>query len=326
MIGFTCKNCGQKFSVAEINAGKKGKCPKCKSIIVVPDVQTPSSTIQQKDSVYDSDLLDLPENGKNKKETVSQYEAVDAASEEIKRESPAKELENAAECKFPWIIDIFFYPINTSGMIHIVIFSFLPRMLLPLAHFNYWLSPPVFGLGFLVIYIGYFLYCFSEYIYDSAKGNRRVPESKISPNIVLHIEELLSPILNMFICIAACFGPLLAYFIITKRIDFIFWLLVVYGSLFLPMVLLAVVMFDSFWVLNPLFIVGSIFKVFLRYCGLILSLSVSGGLIVLLTATFLQLTIFGYIFGTVCIYMAMVMAHLLGRFYYRYKDRLNWGI
>lgn len=36
MIRFRCKNCGQKITVGEIHAGKKGKCPKCKSVVIVP--------------------------------------------------------------------------------------------------------------------------------------------------------------------------------------------------------------------------------------------------------------------------------------------------
>jgi hypothetical protein len=305
-------------SASDTNAGKKGRCPRCKNEIIVPDAQPPKVTVQQNNSVHDSNLLDMPEKGQIK----------DACEEikEPKRETLVEELEIDGESKLPWIIDIFLYPINTSGLIHLVIFSFLPQKLLPLFSLGYWFHPPIFGLGFLVIYISYFLFCLSDYIYESSKGNRRVPDSKITTNIVLHIEELLYPILNMFICIVVCFSPLLAYSIITKRIDFLFWLFVTYGSIFLPMILLAVVLFDSFWVLNPIFIVGSIFKVFLRYCGLVLLLCGFGGLIALLVANLLQRGILGYIFGIVCIYITMIMAHLLGRFYWRNKDKLGWGI
>ena len=38
MIKFNCKNCGQRISVPEMHAGKKGKCPKCKTIVVVPKI------------------------------------------------------------------------------------------------------------------------------------------------------------------------------------------------------------------------------------------------------------------------------------------------
>jgi phage FluMu protein Com len=328
-IKFYCKNCGQRLKVSDTNAGKKGRCPKCKSIIVVPDIQTPEATNQQNDSEnlkidpnnspYDATLLDMPEGGEIQKSTSGDIEV-------LKRESPEDEVEDSGGSKLPWLIDMFLYPISSSGLIHLAIFSFLPQKLLPLFSIGYWYSPPIFGLGFLVIYIGYFLFCISDYIYESANGNRRAPESKLTPNTFVHIEELLFPILNMFICIVACFGPLLVYSIIIKRIDFIFWLLVIYGNLFLPMVLLAVIMFDSFRMLNPIFIIGSIIKVFLRYCGLVLLFCSLSGLIALLAITLLKRQFVGYIFGIICIYIAMVTAHLLGRFYRRNKDKLGWGI
>ena len=36
MIEFCCPNCNKRFSVPETAAGKKGKCPQCKNIIVIP--------------------------------------------------------------------------------------------------------------------------------------------------------------------------------------------------------------------------------------------------------------------------------------------------
>lgn len=36
MISFACSNCGQKISVSKCCAGRKGKCPSCKKIILVP--------------------------------------------------------------------------------------------------------------------------------------------------------------------------------------------------------------------------------------------------------------------------------------------------
>ena len=36
MINFNCTNCGQKINVPVMHAGKKGKCPKCKTMLVIP--------------------------------------------------------------------------------------------------------------------------------------------------------------------------------------------------------------------------------------------------------------------------------------------------
>ena len=37
MIKLSCKTCGQKFNVEEKYSGKKVKCPKCSSVIIIPD-------------------------------------------------------------------------------------------------------------------------------------------------------------------------------------------------------------------------------------------------------------------------------------------------
>jgi len=38
-IKFHCKSCGQRIRAAQIHAGKKGKCPKCKKLIDIPTLQ-----------------------------------------------------------------------------------------------------------------------------------------------------------------------------------------------------------------------------------------------------------------------------------------------
>ncbi len=40
MIKFTCSNCRQSINVDDRHAGKKGKCPKCKTALVVPERST----------------------------------------------------------------------------------------------------------------------------------------------------------------------------------------------------------------------------------------------------------------------------------------------
>ena len=334
-IKFHCENCGRKFSVPQIHAGKKGKCPKCKNIIVIPKVQTTSSVTEQtnagapeaisKSSVDDSALLVTPQKDKIQDLPLSQPDISEKTAEynqELEEESSE---ETAPESRLPWFIDMFLYPISASGMVHLAILSFLPRMLLPLGHLN-WLYPPIFGLGFLVIFIGYLFYCLSDCIRDSANGGRRAPNIDISPTVLLNMGELISPVLKVFVCIAVCLGPLLAYFIITRRTDLVFWLLVTYGIFFLPMVLLAVVLFDSLRALNPILIIASMFNIFLPYCGLVSLFFAVGGLVAIIMAIMPQSRLISYILSAVCIYLTMVMAHLLGRFCYKYKEKLNWEV
>ncbi len=39
IIEFSCGSCGRKISVPERQGGKKGACPKCKSPVVIPSIK-----------------------------------------------------------------------------------------------------------------------------------------------------------------------------------------------------------------------------------------------------------------------------------------------
>jgi len=335
IIKFRCENCGQKFSVHKNNAGKKGRCPKCKNIIVIPEVQIQSpltrqgdsedSKINSKYSAYDLSLLAMPQKDETQELALSHTEAA-ADSDEYNQEPEEESSEETAVLsRLPWFIDIFLYPISASGLVNLAILSFLPRMLPPLGHLNYWihLSP---SIAIIVVFVGYLIYCLSDCIRDSAGGNRRAPDIELSPSILLNAGELIWLILNTFICVAVCVGPLVAYLIITKQTDIIFWLLVTYGVLFLPMVLLGLVLFDSLRALNPILIIASMFNVFLPYCGLVLLFFAVCGVIAIILVIMPQSFIISYLLSAVCIYLTMIMAHLLGRFSYKYRERLNWEV
>ena len=334
MIKFRCENCGQKFSVHKNNAGKKGKCPKCKNIIVIPKVQIQShlkkqgdsedSKINSKYSAYDLSLLAMPQKDEDQDLTLSHTET-SGNTAEYEQETEEHEEETAALRRLPWFVDIFLYPISASGLVNLAILSFLPRMLPPLGHLNYWIHLSPF-IAIIVVFLGYLLYCFSDYIRYSAGGKRRAPNIDLSPSVLLNAGELIWPILNTFVCIAVCVGPLLAYLIITRQADIVFWLLVTYGVLYLPMVLLAVVLFESLRALNPILIITSMFNVFLPYCGLVLVFFAVSGIIAIILVIMPQPFIISYILSAVCIYLSMIMAHLLGRFCYKYSERLNWEV
>ena len=316
LVNFSCENCGEKISALPIQAGKKGKCPKCKFTLVVP-------------AAHDLTLLDARDEYKVQDQPPSQSstpEEVIEQEQELEEESAAEEDESDAGRRLPWIVDLFLYPISVSGMIHLAILSFLPRMLLPMGHRSYWIHPPIFGLGFIIIFIGYLLYCLFDCVRDSADGGRRAPDIEVSADVLLSVWELISPVLKAFVCTVVCLGPLLAYFIIAERTDTIFWLLVVYGVVLSPIVFLAVVLFDSFRALNPILIITSMFGISLPYCGLALLFFVVGSLIAVIMAIQPRSAIIGYIFSAACVYLAMVMAHLLGRFYWRYQEKLNWEV
>ena len=92
------------------------------------------------------------------------------------------------------------------------------------------------------------------------------------------------------------------------------------------MVLMAVVLFDSLRALNPILIIASMINVFLSYCGLVLLFSAVCGIIAIIIIIMPRDLIISYILSAVCIYLMMVMSHVLGRFCYQYKERLNWEV
>jgi hypothetical protein len=92
---------------------------------------------------------------------------------------------------------------------------------------------------------------------------------------------------------------------------------------FFPMGLLAMIMHDSVSALNPLLLLGSIFRVFLPYVGFVLLLGMLVVGLALLWPFLIVLPVIGF---AAVLYGAFILAHILGRFYWRYRDRLDWGI
>jgi hypothetical protein len=245
------------------------------------------------------------------------------------------------ERKLPWLIDIFLYPLSASGIIHLAIFLFIPLLIkkLILSFIDY------YGVVSLVLYmllIGYIFYYLGHCVFSSSKGGYRAPDISIynTPDR----SELISQLFLMFGSVAVCFCPTAVYYIFTQRTGLVFWMLGACGAFFFPMVLLSAVMFDSVSALNPILIIGSIFKTFFPYCGLVLFFGLPILLAVLIISNLPQprtlmgvvnyiFLVLNYLLGTAFIYqkiafiyLSMIAAHLLGRFYWWHKDKLGWGI
>jgi hypothetical protein len=87
--------------------------------------------------------------------------------------------------------------------------------------------------------------------------------------------------------------------------------------------LLRGIMFSAFDALNPIEIVRSIYRVSWSYCGLVLFFSVVSGLIVTVIP---RLPFWEFLKQAVRVYLAFVLAHRLGWFYWWHKDKLDWGL
>ncbi|MHC4174862.1 MAG: hypothetical protein ACYTBX_15485 [Planctomycetota bacterium] len=300
MIKFCCKNCGQKISAPEIHVGKKGKCPKCKNIVVVParpEAQAKSiSTVRFTCSTCNQEieepetsrgkLVECPHCGSyapvpsekipaQKAEALVQpgkeegvFEKRPEAPQEPETEIEAEEAEPVTQRKLPWIIDIFLYPTSPSGLISLIIIVVIPMLI---ALVSTLMGPLGIAVGlpgfFLNLAIGlYMLWFFTECVRDSANGGTRAPEAFATSSL----GDMWSQALHIIGCYLILLGPVGFYHIFTQKTDAIFWLLLAYGAFLFPMGLLACIMFDSVRGLNPILLVGSIFSTFFHYFGLVL--------------------------------------------------------
>ncbi len=174
----------------------------------------------------------------------------------------------------------------------------------------------------LSLYVAWYL---AECVYDSAKGGTRAPEI-IDTGWLDDWWSRVSYLLVVYILFAL---PPLIYHFAVGRTDAIFWALLAWAVLFFPMGLLAMVIHDSTCALNPLSLLKSILQVFGPYLGLLLGIGALAGLLWYATDLLSQglgpagvWLVAALMYG----YAAFVLAHVLGRFYWRYRDRLDWGI
>jgi hypothetical protein len=337
MIKFSCKNCGQKICVEDTCPAKQGKCPKCKNIIVVPQLEKPETAGQ------DHNLIDLQldtsatKTQKNSEQTCSDNDYFDTVQNiyNYGRTKITDDNEQACLRRFPWLVDIFLYPLSIPGLTILGIVIGIP-LLLALLHKLFYLFTIVcrIGLIFLTITValrvlfaivlalyGYWYLC--QCIRDSAAGRIRAPETiSNTPTI----GEMLAQLLKTIGCLAFFFAPLTLYYRYTKQVDIIFWLLFAYAVLLFPMSLLAVIMFDSFTGLRPRLVIGSIFGTFFQYFGMLLFFSIIITAMVLMVQPLQPGWLLRHFVKLVVVYIVMVMAHILGRFYWRYQEKLYWEV
>jgi len=339
MIQFQCKNCGQKISVPKTHAGKKGKCRRCGSIIVIPEIEDASpvagksnfsdSEVKTRYAGLDSALFDIPQRGETENQLSSKNSVFEKAFEELKRPDEAlgkNKTGQISERKLPCFIDIFLYPMNFWGLINLVIFIGVPSLIDTLGTILPIQLSFLFSLVALVVKALIFLYIywyFAECVRDSADGGVRAPEGLgATPDLACMFWQTV----NIIGCLGVFFGPFVLYILFAKRADIIFWLLLSFAVSFYPMGLLAVIMFDSARGLNPRLLISSISNTFFPYCGLIL-LFVTPAVLISMFPTKEQQSFFGeFIIRSVIVYIVLIGAHFLGRFYWRYQEKLNWEV
>lgn len=349
MICFHCKNCGQKISVQDQFSGRRGKCPKCRAILTIPQppagdtgADLGSNANEPKGSLentpYNLTLLDVPQEIKDRSQPTEQPDSSEAVYEQFRRSQgglTTQQSDQIPQRKLPWIIDIFLYPISKPGLTTLGIIIGIPLLLkliiMLLGAFTLVFPPMLILLAvvafarFIIdIVLGLYMYWYMcECIRDSAAGELRAPETiGNTPGL----GEMFFQTLRIIGCFIFFIAPVLFYSQYAQKADFIFWSLMAYAVLFFPMGLLAVVVFDSISGLNPVLLLGSIFSTFFQYCGLVILFYGLGILLFIITSVIQQSWILAYISGIVFIYLLLVAAHLLGRFFWKYQEKLNWEV
>ncbi len=344
MIRFSCKNCGQKITAAETQAGKKGRCPKCKAVLVVPaDFMLEFETERTQASLQDAGepedrqekpglnltFLDAPRKDKAGGIPDACENIADKRSQELQRLEErletAEESEHIPQRKFPWIIDIFLYPVSTPALIVMGIVISIPLLIGLVANllgpFGFFVSIPGF---FINIVVGLYMYWYlCHCVRDSAEGNIRAPDVLVSSPT---IGDMFFQTMKVVTCLLFFSAPMLIYFYNTRSTDYIFWLLFGFAVFFFPMGFLAVIMFDSINGLNPILLTGSIFSTLFQYLGLLFLFSLLGWLIVRIFSVTSTSVILNLLFPLAIIYLSLVTAHLLGRFYWRNQQKLRWEV
>ena len=324
VVRFACSMCHQEIEEPDDSRGKLIECPHCKEYVPVPIRERP---------VQEAAISTVP--GAERDTSDRQFEQLQGSiGGEMRAKAPAP----TTERMLPWILDVFLYPISKPGLAILgiavvvrVIFRIVVRFLgiasgvFPpfLAFFGFMWAVGMLVRIILILYVWWYL---CECVRESAAGVVRAPEiTGRTPGL----GEIFWQAFMTSGCLLFFAGPPFFYHAETKAADPVFWGLVVYAVLFFPMSLLAVVEFESWCGLNPILLGRSILSTFLPYCGLmaaIAALAAAGVFIVRQAPDPRESSLGLFVFWCTSIYLAMIAAHLMGSFYRRYDEKLNWGV
>ena len=325
----------------ETSAGKKCRCPDCKTILTVPSPllfefeiarqnKNPPKAAQPKDITINQSLNSALD-WKPKPDIAQDQPSFDGVSEQKYTENFTDEKisvppEQNPERKRPAIVDIFLYPTSIHGLTIIAVIIGIPFIIGLLASlagpFGFFITIP--GFFIMAVIAVYTLWYFCRCVRESADGEHQAPDVLIdAPSL----GDMGWQCLHVAASLAFFVVPVVAYNIYTEKTDIIFYLLLGYAALFLPMGLLAVVMYNEIMALNPLLLIRSIAKTFFSYIKLVILFYLVGLLLFSAIKLFLHLpSLSSLVKRAALLYLLMIMAHLLGRFYWINKERLEWEI
>lgn len=321
MIAFKCSSCGHRLRVSEKHAGRKGRCPKCSTLLRVPspDSETPQaevsvglSSLREGELHLKQEPLAVPSSA-----TVPDWAQPDVGQVLSKEDAET----NRGLRKYPWPIDILFYPASIPGMINLLIFWFLPVLVGPIIAMLWWgMRGRFLGFALGAIVPAYMVYYLANCTHDSVKGGTRAPENAAdNPGL----GGAFSQFLEVMGVILMIFAPAIISYLLAQETTPLFWTFMAVGIFLLPMGLLAVIFFGSMTGYNPLLWIISIVRTLIPYLGLVLAFAALAAILFYLH-TIGSLFPINILVPGPLIYLAMILAHLLGRFYFRLGEHLRW--
>lgn len=321
---FRCTTCGRKLTADDAQAGREARCPQCKGVVTIPKI-----------SAHNADLLDLT--GPVAPAPAMEADRSDAAYTHLSSAFGGRlaKPEDIPERKLPWFIDIFLYPLNRAGLMTLLVCVGVPLVLQAVTKFLgiltlafrpaivFWVLLLVLFWGSMGVFLLYMNWYACECIRDSARGQIRAADTIcMTPGVF----EIVGNGLLLAAAVVATGGPAIIYYNQTRRADAVFWGLCGAGGFVLPMALLGVAMYEDVCGLNPVRLVVSALKTLPQYairapfCYLLCALIPAG------IYSILKSWIVGHLLMLAAYYVWLVLAHQLGRFFYKNEETLNWDV
>lgn len=218
----------------------------------------------------------------------------------------------------------FFYPFRGAHAWMILLFGTILVMMMAAVGYAF-----IFGLFASIFLTGYYIAFLFKIIQETAIGEQEVAEF---PGFQDIWDDVLRPLAQVFFAIVACLLPafLAARFLRDgpDELQVLPFVLVLAGLFYLPMVLLATVIFNSLLTaLNPVLVVPAISRIFLRYLVIVLLLAatlIGHDLLAGALNERLQIFVAVPVVSFISFYMGIIQARILGLIYRTGKEQIGW--
>ncbi len=184
---------------------------------------------------------------------------------------------------------------------------------------------PLVGIIATLLLGGYFCAIYFQMIQSSATGGKEAPEFPDTANL---FEDIIWPMLQIFVVVLVSFGPFFGYLIWADGNHFnplISYGLLAFGIIYFPMAMLAVVVLGYTGALSPHIVIPAIFRGgWVYWLGiLMLFLLYAGGSMIgdFLSGSLILGTL---VMSVVSTYTLMTNARILGVVYRERQEELGW--